>query len=636
MTNPRNFSSRVPHVTAGSAVTAGNTSAATRSLEQRTNYLREVIEAIEAGSLLVRRDQRLDVEVNEGDAVFWNSVTQQYEQALAGVTNDAESSTLAPTPSSDCLGICMVKDGPRVGTIALLGMVKLSSTVLNNMIDGTASAGRYYLSAANPGKLVQQRPPVSVAVAVVLGPSDSCEEDSWVFINPQMRDFLEDHIHYQFELTAAPAGTHTQPAEGEDHVITAADADLPGWLPADHESFDGTAPAGAVFGYNIAAHEALSRVWPPIPAAAAVLEMHQRNISSVVTGFDGYARVPADYVTIDQRGIWWMTSCYNQVPWDTTLDTTQSVNASLSSVAATTCPEDPPTSLLLSFLKMTFATDKTVVTSLQPATDQPIEFVNCDGTTATTGDLYARLNVLSLLDPVLVDGGLVMKEIVDSSLKFRRGWVTEGLYAGSSNIILAGTHQRLLDEDAVASDNNPLVHQGMVRVDVQLDTGDRELNPEVIRLGDAIEREYKGITYLAFQAGRDSGIRMRYNVPTNGIPTNPQLVIRALIFGHAVGPFAEMTMAYYRIVRPTDGVPTVIAEGDTALTFDVVTPTDDYDGLGTNLPAYNAIEVVSDAFNIAAGDTVFVELQRASNATPLYGSEIGVIRINGIIVAEDV
>lgn len=635
MVERRRFASQVKHVQPGSAVAAGNTSQSTRQLEQRTNYLREILEAIEAGRLLVRREQALDVAVEEGDAVFWNATTKQFEQALAGVENDATTSTLVPLASADCLGICVIKDNPKAGTIALIGMAELPPSILARMVDGDPVPGRYYLSGANPGKLVKQRPPVTVPVAFVLGPADSCETNSWVFINPQTRDFLEDHIHYQIKLVPYPAGTHVPPVPGEHHVITDADVDSQGWLPADHEIFEGAAPAGAKFGYNMTAHQELNRLWPPIPESAAILEMFQRRLDGAESKFEGLERVQDVYVKINRRGIWWMTNCYNQVPWDTTLDTTTSISASVSSLSASEeeqCPLDPQIELILSFLKMTFATDKTVVTSLQPDTDEPISFVNCDGTESSTGDLFARLNILAMLDPTLVRGGIVFKEIVDSKLRFKRGYVAEALIAGSDEVILNGSHQELLDPDAAASEDNPMIHQGIIRVDVQRDLSEREQAPQVVKLGDALEREYKGITYIGFPEARDSGVRMRFNIPPSGLPSNPKLLIRALIFGRAAGPFSEMQMSYYRIPRPVAGTPSDVAAGDTAIVFDVVTPTDDYDGLGTNLPADKAIEVESDEFTIVAGDTVFVTLERSESASPLFQADIGVIRIGGIIV----
>jgi len=629
MTVPSNFSRRVPHVLPGSPVTASNTGQATRVLEQRTNYLRDLIESIEAGRLLAQLNQPVDIDVQEGHAVYWDADNRKFMPALAAVENDALMHTLQASPSADCLGICVSKTGPTTGTIANLGTVYVDSATLANMIDGTPATGRYYLSAQNAGKLVRQRPPVTVAVVNVLGPANSCESGAWVYINPQMRDFLEDHIHYQIELVSAPAGEHTPPIVGHDHVITSPDADLRGWLPADHASFGGHAPTDAKFGYNLAAHTELSQIWPPIPITAAILEMRQRNVETSPLQFDGFQRVPEMYCKIDSHGIWWMTDCYNQVPWDTLLDTGEVPS---SSISLNTCPMDPPTQLILSFLKMTFATDKTVVTSLQPAASQPLVFANADGEAATTGDLFASLDISTAVNPVPVRGGSVLKTVSDPSLSFTKGWVAEALYAGSEEVILTGSHQELLDPEAVQSNINPMLHQGIVRIDVQPDTGNRELSPQIIRLGDAVEREYIGITYIGFQAGRNSTIRMRFNVPPSGLPDNPKMLIRALMFGRAIGPWSAMTLSYYRVPRPVAGTPVNLTDGDTALTFDVVTPTDNYNGSGGNLPADNAIEIESNEFTVAPGDTIFVMLARASNASPLYASEIGAIRIGGIIV----
>ena len=323
-----------------------------------------------------------------------------------------------------------------------------------------------------------------------------------------------------------------------------------------------------------------------------------------------------------------MTDCYNQVPWFTLLDTTASDSVSAS---VGECPVDPPVRLVLSFVKMTFTTQKTVVTSLQPGVNEPLSFVNCDGTAATTGDLYAKLTVAPLIDPTVVRGGLVMKEIVNSQLAFRRGWVAEAVYAGSDAIVLSGSHQERLNPAAPLSPTNPLLHQGIVKLDVQLDPADRELNPQVVLLSDALEREYKGVTYLGFASGRDSAINARFNVPPTGLPANPRLTIRGLLFGRAVGPFAAMQMRYARLVRPTAGTPTPVTDSTTTITFDVVTPSDNYDGNGTNLPADRAIEVSSETFVVSPGDTIFITLSRAKTATPLFQADIGLIRLSAVV-----
>lgn len=634
---PRNFNPRVHHVQPGSGVSAGNTGRPTRDLEARTNYLKEIADATEAGKLLVHRSQAVASDVLEGEAVFWNDENKRYERAIAATENDPDTSTLVPAASADSLGLVLVKDNATSATIGLLGMAKFSPTQINNATGSTAaSPGRYYLSATSPGKLVRQRPAVTVAVAYILGPADDCETDSWVFILPQMRDFLEDHIHFQFELVARPAGTTVPPIPDDQHVITDADALLPGWLPADHESFNDMAPSGAKFGYNLAAHTSLSRAWPPIPVTAAVLELHKPD---ALLQFQGGVRVMPEYIQMDINGIWWMSNCYDQVPWPTDLNTTPSSSSmssagsgseSLSSSAGSDCPTETAMRLILSFIKMTFATNRSVVTSLAPGDDEPIEFVNCDGAPATTGDLIAKLVISAMYAPDEAYGGQVLKSIVDSKLSFGRGYVVEGVIAGSEEVQLSSSRQRGLNPALAISDSNPAVHQGLITLDIQLDPTERELSPEIVRLGDALEQDYLENDFIGFPSGRDSSIRMRFNIPPGGLPLVPKFKIRAVVFGRVEGPLAEMTMKYRRIARPVDGTPTTIDDTWTDIVFDVVTPSDDIDGSGTDLPAGDAIEVESASFTIAASDTVIVMLSRDADAEPDYNSDIGVLRIGGI------
>jgi hypothetical protein len=98
--------------------------------------------------------------------------------------------------------------------------------------------------------------------------------------------------------------------------------------------------------------------------------------------------------------------------------------------------------------------------------------------------------------------------------------------------------------------------------------------------------------------------------------------IRFTMFGRNIGPWPDLTLGYYIIARPDPS--STITEGDTALPFDVVTPS-------TVLAADEVIEVESDAFDIAAGDTVFVEVIRDVAASPSFAGEIGIIRTGGIL-----
>ena len=170
--------------------------------------------------------------------------------------------------------MCIDKTGPRTGTVALVGLVYLNAEQISNgLID--EGPGQYYLSPVFPGKLTKQRPAIAMPVLYWLGATAACEDGGWGILLPQQKNFLEDHIHHQVELVPLPAGEHHNPGEGNPHEITNTCPDLPGWLPADDAVFNGTAPAGAAFGYNVKADPHLRDIWPPIPLNGVVLEMHR-------------------------------------------------------------------------------------------------------------------------------------------------------------------------------------------------------------------------------------------------------------------------------------------------------------------------------------------------------------------------
>jgi hypothetical protein len=610
----------IRHTKINEPVTAAVDSRAARALEARTNYLKDALARIEAGRALLLENQRVDSTVALGQPVFWNTVTQQFEAALATVTNDLDSGTLIPNPSCDCIGLCYRKSTSVLGDIVLGGVVPLD---MSNAIDGTIATGRYYLSSALAGKLAQQRPPVSVPVCVVLGPLTACETSTYVYVLPQLGDFLENHIHYRFELYCMPAGLTDQPLPGMTHTITDADAESPGWLPADDPSFAGNAPAGAVFGYNLAAHPEVARVWPPVPLESAVLFWDRGY------GQYGATEIPTTgaeaLVKMDRYGIWWMSGCYDDVPWPTWYDNIPpeySLPSEELSSEVLTCPRPERMRLILGFVHMLFATQHTVVTSLHTATDSPISFVNCDGAAATTGDLWAQFDLTAVEDSLEYAGSRAFKQLVGPGLKFGLGRITEGLIADSEYVQITGEYTRLLDPDSPAGVDNPTVHQGLVHINVTLEPGEREIAPQIVRLADAMERIYADVPYLGFPQSRDSEIRLRLNIPVDGLPADPQLKIRVMLFGSTTGALPAMGMTYQRLARPVTGTPTVIAAGDTTVDFATT---------AVAVTAYNAIEIESDAIVVAPGDTILLSVTRASAAG--YIGEVGIVRITGIVTA---
>ena len=607
------FPGRIRYISADEPVTSAVANRATLVLDQRTQYLRDALATLESRSLLVLEDAPLAETALPGHAVYWNAQAQRFESAIVAIAYNTATGRVTTTENSDVVGMVLRKTHATQGTIALHGLAKFPS--LTNAIDGPVVPGRYYLSGAAPGKLRRQGTVATVPVCYVFGTLSACSQEILVYVNPQPRDFLDDHVHYQIELVATPAGQHTPPAAGGVHVISNPDPSKPGWLPADHAVFGNTAPPGAKFGYNIAAHATLKQLWPPVPVEACVLEVYRQSVHAPAGNDTVFVagRVLPEYVKIDQFGIWWMTDCYDQVPWPTTYDSSQSPPPPQSG-----CPVVPSMRLVLSYAKMTFATDKTAVTSLRPRPGSPLRFVDADGNPAVAGALWASLEAITNVAAQEHYGGQVLKT-VDPSLNFRQGWVCEGVVAGSSHVTLQSTHQRrLVPGDATS----PLVHQGIVTVTFDMTPGERELAPQIIRLGDALERFYRGLLYVGLPPGRESSVRLLFFVPPAGLPDNPVMRLRMLLLPTLSGTFPALTASYMQLPRPTTAAVPIPAQ-DTALAIQTA----------VQVTANALVEVASATFPVTPGDTVAISITRSADAAPLYAGDVGLVRLAGIITA---
>jgi hypothetical protein len=619
-----NWFNNIKHVTPGEPVNAGVVSRPDQALVSRTNYLKERLDAAALNSALFDTDATVASDVLPGQPVFWNAQTQQYEKALAGAEIEPNTQVPVTIPSSDVLGICYRKKSATLADIVLRGIVQLPE--ITNAVAGTVTPGRYYLSATEPGKLVKQKPPVSVNVCFVQGVKENCAEAPWVVVMPQVRDFLEDHIHYRFELTALPAGEHDGTTAAEDgfHTITDADAELPGWLPADHAVFEGRAPTGAKFGYNFSQHEALSLVWPPQPLQAVAM-LWDKGINRV-----GATEIPLGaegLCVVNKDGIWWMSDCYANVPWPADLDTADPGSES----SLPECPLPESMRVVIVYLRMLYGNDRSVVTSLKPAEGSPITVVNCDGLPANadnalTGDLELGLNLELLDDPTEVNGGRVYKQITED-FKFRKGWITEGVRLGGGPLVISGTRSRVLtaaEKTALElpSNDTSLLHQGLVTIAYEDQLVEREISPQIIRLADTVERLYKDIPYLGFPENYNSLLRVRLNVPSSNLGAQLEMKVRVQLFGRTTGLLPAMSMTYRRITRPTTAaVPLPTADDEYELAFNVP---------GTSLAVDTVVEVESEAFCVKEGDTILVTLARSGTADS-YNAEVGMLRMTGVV-----
>ena len=578
----------------GESVSAGVANRPLLELQQGLNYLQQLVNSLAPGSTVFARGVGVESAALVGHAVYFNAATARFERALASVTADPGSGALIPSPSSDVWGVVFSKSSAVTADILLFGYDQLDiSPALES--GTTVAAGVYYLSRITPGTLTAARPPVPVPVLRSAG-------NGFVFVNPRWEDLLHAHSHLHFSLQPVPAGTHVPPPVGGRHAISDPNPHVEGWLPADHPSFGGKAPHDAKFGYNLAASPSLKNVWPPLPPSAASLY------------WDGVLTGP-DLVVFDTHGIWWMSDCYETVPWLSTTSTIyERVSESVAeSESLNACPHDAPVRLDLFLTQNAFLDNDNVVNSLVTADARVlVECAGKNGTPASSGPLQLRLNLSFLSDDNDPGGYLAIKSFDPATQKFHRGPVATGLYAVSGNVVLSG--------DNVVTVNGRTYYRGNVGVDITT-SFNRELFPSLVRLDGVTEEYFENVMYLGFAAGEQTGIRVRIQVPELLDVNNPNLTLKLRLFGLSSGVLPPLGVTARRI--PKTSTPLVLPPTD-LITVSINTAV-------TLTAANQYVDVAGTPFAIAAGDDLLLTIQRLG--TDSYPNQMGLLRVVGVITS---
>src|SRR5260221_13019807 len=141
--------SQLNPVVNGEAVAASVTNRPTNQLGQRTQYLKDILDSIEAGAALFDREAAVSTSVTEGMAVYWDATALEYKPAIAAVTFDTSLGVYVASASSFVEGICAFKYTANSADILLNGIVKNFDFINGAGVHGTvpANAGPYYLSA---------------------------------------------------------------------------------------------------------------------------------------------------------------------------------------------------------------------------------------------------------------------------------------------------------------------------------------------------------------------------------------------------------------------------------------------------------------------------------------------------------
>jgi len=562
-----------------------------RSLGDRTQYLKDRIDAQDNGQAIFAFDVAVAPSVAVGQVVYWETINQRFEPAISSVyLHDGMS--LVNSVTANAVGLVYSKTSDTVATLLLSGKASLD---ISAAVTGGTPAGRYYLSGLVPGHME-----VGVSGGLLILINDGNDN---VYVQIQSKDLSENHQHHKMELYMSPAGVpDVQTVHGTARaVITDPDITLSGWLPASHEHFQGVAPPKAAFGYNLSAHLELSRQWPPIPPESASLTVFValgealNNMGlEVPTG-------PNGLVVIDVNGIWWMSDCDGEAPWQSYYNSSTSDG---SSISYPECPRNAQSRLVIYFQKVKYGKGSTTVTSLRTdSATSPLVITNLDGNPASAGDLTISFDNTLLISTSTAEGSLVLKNVVNST--FTRGRVIEGLIASNGSVSLTSTASRVYEGDTI--------HQGIVSIEANMEGVERILLPQLARLIDCKERYENDIMYLGFSAGIESSVRYKFRLPgADSFPTNAKLKIRLWLTGDALtASFPTLIISYRRLPRAVTqaAIPTL----DTYVPF--VT------GMALSMDYY--IEKDSGQFSVEESDTVMITITR--QVADGYLGEVGII-----------
>jgi len=507
-------------------------------LMQRTQYLKDLLDALGVGKALIDRGAPIASDVSVGHAVYWDASTLQYKRAIARVVYDPAVGGFITAPSSYVAGICRFKSSPTVGDVTLLGLdgtINFSAAI-GSPGNTPAEAGAYYLSASEAGKYSKTQPAVGIFVCFLHG-------DGWAQVYPTPKELLEQHVHYVVDLVAEPAGELECPEPGLPYSFVSEDPNKQGWLTAGHPIFGvpSVAPVGAVFGYNISQHPELNRLWPPFPAETAYIEMDGLGVSRQVC-------------RADSHGLWWFENCYGKAPWPTEPRPCGGVVPEPSSSSSLMCDIGPTLEQMgfvrtdplkkrmrIYFTKMPAKSNAAVVTSLTSPSGSPIQIVGCDGQPATRGDLTVLLN----LGSNVVDDPLdyhALKNV--TGLQFTRGLVATGLRPGYGISITPVTGRGVFEDNA---------YRGEMTISAaNLSLLGREGSMELVALNGAREESDSDVFFLSFPQGLQTSMRVRVGLPRTGLPTpNPMMKLWFWLLARAGGQaLPPLQWSYRRIATP--------------------------------------------------------------------------------------
>lgn len=568
-----------------SPVTATEVDSRLQLLQQNIEFLSQVMETAREGSALIGYNAEIDSTqgIELGHPVYFDTDEQKFKLSQLALT--AVGQIYVADPSSEVWGIVLKKCSDSRAHLLLDGIARIDMTESTGEASPT---GKYYLSTTL-GTL-QDTPDPLLVQPIVLGTGNGD-----ILFRPFFADNYPRFVPRTLPITATPSGTVSQ--AGQIVTIPSPNAATAGWLPAGHASFDGNAPAGAYFGYNLAQDSAVGDIWPPLyPSETQLLIDPGGNRSRgyfTILGNDSARCI------VNEHGIWWMTNCAGQLPWDMLAD---------GATGQTACPK----SLLRKMaIEGQFAGEMPQgldsVSSLTSLVPWLKVYKAGTETTASRGNLELAISANDWIRETPLDYSHLGLKGMESN-QFTLGPLVTSIRSGSPSLQITGGTEVTDDEES------PGENAGRLTLTVNA-AADSDLLPLRSQLFGATTESYKTTIAFGLRPGVDASFVNEFYIP-KAIPAASTIRFAITFLASETIAIPDgLTVQVLQLPEVTSGFGTV---GEYSSLFL------NYQG-GTTFAAGTYRTYFTATMTVTGGDSIYMKLSRAG-ASDGVGGQIQVLK----------
>jgi hypothetical protein len=447
------------------------------------SYIHDLLKKGYNNSAQFLYDQYIADDVQIGDFVFYNFENRVFEKGLAKFVQIG--GTFLESPATAVWGVVTIIQNGKA-TICTDGLCSFipQNTGYNNLDMPNA----IFLSNFIPGAPTTTIHYPYKCLGTAVGQKDTAEVQ--LFLRAGLHADARIHDHQSYMLAAAPAGNWDI---ATPDIITNPKLDLPGWLPANHSIFGGTAPINAKYGYNPKFLEDCN--YPPQAIEAAGLRWQRKSATS---DDPVIANVPSELYKFTNKTIWWLFDKAPFLPWDSTL-------SYANGEPTDTHPHPYRQKIWYENMCYGYGMEESVVASLRAVEGSGLRVRQFPtGGEATTGELEIDYHPNFTADSVIVPQYTAVHDLVDRTIHYT--YNVAGLRIDSKQL-------KIIESDFVSPEG---FYSGNLTITDYTGAIGQELAFEAVHLNgveEAVERDVVGLSFPPNRPG--ASLLARIPVPLN-------------------------------------------------------------------------------------------------------------------------